>query len=312
MASYAHLKDKVFDGQPLTRFDIGKEGGGAPAEVAWLVEKEMVDPPEFPEVFDRFVETVDTGEVTTLALGWAGFEGEVAAESLLRHAGRFPRLRALHLGYQVDFAYVRQGDVTPVLERFPRLERLDVRGKNGLALRPFRHETLRTLRFESCCLFGHVARALGASDLPALEYLDLWLGVLPDLDAPPEVDANDLAPLLNGERFPALRHLGLENSWITDEFADVVATAPVVARLRSLSLALGTLTDAGVESLLTGQPLTHLQRLDLHHHYLSPAMMDRVPAALPGVDVDLGDHRGEFAGPFDEEAHHFVADGRDF
>ncbi|MEV5826177.1 hypothetical protein AB0L25_11425 [Spirillospora sp. NPDC052242] len=64
-----------------------------------------------------------------------------------------------------------------------------------------------------------------------------------------------------------------------------------VARLESLSLAMGTLTDRGAEALLSGRPLTHLRRLDLRHHFLSEGMAERVRAALPGVDVDLGDRQ---------------------
>jgi hypothetical protein len=32
-----------------------------------------------------------------------------------------------------------------------------------------------------------------------------------------------------------------------------------------------------------------LRRLDLSHHYLSAQTMERLAAALPGVDVDLSD-----------------------
>ncbi|MFV2179968.1 leucine-rich repeat domain-containing protein, partial [Actinomadura sp. LOL_011] len=56
-------------------------------------------------------------------------------------------------------------------------------------------------------------------------------------------------------------------------------------------LAMGTLTDRGAEALLSGQPLTHLRKLDLHHHYMSEPMMERLRAALPGVEVDLDDRR---------------------
>ncbi|WP_308212416.1 hypothetical protein [Actinomadura madurae] len=130
-------------------------------------------------------------------------------------------------------------------------------------------------------------RAVGASDLSNLEHLDLWLG---EDGYGGDSTVADLAPLLSGERLPALRHLGLEDSEIEDEIAAAVAGAPVVARLESLSLAMGILTDQGAEALLSGQPLTHLRRLDLHHHFLSDAMMERVRAALPGVEIDL-DHQ---------------------
>ncbi|MGW0586131.1 STM4015 family protein, partial [Streptomyces sp. NPDC002920] len=129
---------------------------------------------------------------------------------------------------------------------------------------------------------------LAASDLPALEHLDLWLGV--------EwygrtTTVEHLAPILDGSRLPVLRRLGLQNADIQDEVAAAVASAPVVARLTALHLGHGTLSDTGAEALLSGQPLVHLQELDLHHHYLSDAMMERVRQTLEphGVKVDLSE-----------------------
>ncbi|MFD0891882.1 leucine-rich repeat domain-containing protein, partial [Streptosporangium algeriense] len=95
--------------------------------------------------------------------------------------------------------------------------------------------------------------------------------------------------ILSGERLPALRHLGLQDSEIQDEIPAAVASAPSLARLESLALSMGALSDEGAEALLSGQPLTHLKRLDLHHHYLTDPMVDRVRAALPGVEVDLSE-----------------------
>ncbi|OPF79342.1 hypothetical protein VT50_0216825 [Streptomyces antioxidans] len=301
-----------FHGQRLAEFDPDGDVRVPPRAPAWHVSAPVLGPPGFDEVFESFTQTIDTTGVTTLSLGFTDFDGPAAAISLLETAERFPRLRALFLGNEGDFASIEQTDITPVLERFPQLERLDVRGKSGLELRPFDHTALKTLRFESCGLPSDVVRAVAASNLPSLVHLDLWLGVPGGLNEPDVADEFDLEPILSGERLPALRSLGLENSAIQDEIAAAVASAPVVADLRSLSLALGTLTDQGAESLLHGQPLTHLNRLDLHHHYLSDHMMERLRTAHPHTEVDLSQGNGEYHGPFEEEVHNFVADGRDF
>ncbi|BDM70281.1 hypothetical protein HEK616_37680 [Streptomyces nigrescens] len=307
---YGHQRTRQFHGRPVVEFDPDRAVRTDPQGTAWRLDAAISGPPEFPEVFERFVQTVDTTQVTTLILGFTGFDGPAAATHLLDAAERFPRLEALFLGDEPDFFCIYQTDLTPVLERFPLLERLDVRGKQGWELSPFRHAALKTLRCESCCLPSDVMRAVAASDLPGLERLDLWLGV--DDGTGEVADVCDLAPVLSGERLPALRSLGLQNSALQDEIAEEVAEAAVVPRLRSLSLALGTLTDRGAEALLNGQPLDHLERLDLHHHYLSDPMMERLRVAHPTTDVDLGDAQGEFHGPFDDEAYNMVADGRDF
>jgi hypothetical protein len=56
---------------------------------------------------------------------------------------------------------------------------------------------------------------------------------------------------------------------------------------------MGTLTDTGAEALLCGQPLTHLKRLDLRHHFLTEAVADRVRRAFNSArtDVDLPEHQ---------------------
>lgn len=62
--------------------------------------------------------------------------------------------------------------------------------------------------------------------------------------------------------------------------AAALASATVVPQLTSLSLAMGTLSDEGVEALLQGQPLTHLRELDLSFHFIGDEMMLRIWTAL--------------------------------
>jgi hypothetical protein len=207
---------------------------------------------------------------------------------------RMPRLRALFVGDVIDrqaqVSWIHQGDVTPLLVAAPWLEHLQVRGSEGLEFTGVRHESLRRLIFEGGGLPGGVARAIGASDLPALEHLELWLGTEHYGGSATIVD--DLAGVLSGARLPALRRLGLRNAEQADEVAAALASAPVVARLEELDLSLGALSDTGAEALLTGQPLTHLRRLDLAFHFLSDDMAARIDEALPYVDVDTSDRQG--------------------
>ncbi|SDJ55996.1 STM4015 family protein [Nonomuraea jiangxiensis] len=246
------------------------------------------------ECFDWFFEHVDTAKVRAIVIGewgesYAEDSGPIVSR-LAEEAARLPELRHLFLGDissdQAEISWIQQSDVTPLLEAYPGLEVLEVRGGSGLRLRPVRHESLRMLRIESGGLPGEVVRAVGDSDLPALEHLELWLGVS---HYGGDATVDDCAAILSGERLPRLRYLGLQDSEIADELAAAVAGAPVVARLETLSLAMGTLGDEGAEALLSGQPLTHLGMLDLQHHFLSKATAARVRAALPGVEVNLSD-----------------------
>ncbi|GAA4072870.1 STM4015 family protein [Actinomadura miaoliensis] len=274
-----------FAGLPVTDFLHDPRPAGDPGATAWRVRTDYKRP--FEEIFQEFLDTVDTTRVSHLITGYD--ENAAHVPGLLADAaGRLPALRNLFVGDIVfeesEISWIEREDITPLLEAFPGLECLEVRGSQGLQVRPVSSAALRRLRFESGGLPGEVVRGVGACDLPGLEHLDLWLGVE---NYGGDATVADLAPILSGERFPALRHLGLEDAEIADEIAAAVAGAPIVARLESLSLAMGTLTDEGAEALLSGQPLTHLRRLDLHHHFLSDAMMERVRQALPGVEVNL-------------------------
>ncbi len=128
--------------------------------------------------------------------------------------------------------------------------------------------------------------AWGASELPALVHLELWLGRSDDGG---DCEVADPEPILSGARLPRLRRLALRNSEIQDEVAAAAASAPVVARLDVLDLSMGVLSDDGAATLLDGRPLTHLKKLDLHHHFLSEPFQDRIRQALEpaGVEVDL-------------------------
>ncbi|MGP3989349.1 STM4015 family protein [Streptomyces sp. 3N207] len=279
----------------------GEEDLPAAGDVAWRLDCCWETP--FAELWRSFTDRVPSEDVRALIIGpW--WEDEYtglrpALELILADAERFPALRALFLadvtGEECEISWLQLTDVTPVLEAFPLLEEFGVRGGDSqglgeepLSLGPVRHDALRVLRFESGGLPGHVVRAVGACELPALEHLEVWLGVQ---EYGGDATVADLAPLLAQGRFPALRHLGLQNSELQDEIAAAVASAPVVAQLESLSLSMGTLTDTGAEALLRGQPLTHLQRLDLRHHFLSEAVADRVRTAFgsAGTEVDLSD-----------------------
>ncbi|MFJ8622391.1 STM4015 family protein [Kitasatospora sp. NPDC093550] len=269
--------------------------------VAWRINLDYEAEETFTESWQRFLDAVDTERVTAVVIGqWWSDDPESfrePMEAVVAAAGRLPALRALFVGditgEQFEISWIQQCDITPLLTAFPRLAELVVRGasgdwdgKEGLVLEPLRHEALKALRFEAGGLPGSVVRSVAGCDFPALERLELWLGVE---NYGGDATMDDLAPFLDGTRLPALRHLGLQNSELQDDIAADVAHAPVVARLESLSLSMGVLTDQGATALLEGQPLTHLRALDLHHNFLSDAMHQRLREALPGVELDLSE-----------------------
>ncbi|MFE4020146.1 STM4015 family protein [Streptomyces sp. NPDC059101] len=291
-----------FGGLPVFTFP---ESADAPASlpevsaVAWRLSHDPYGDGEessFEELWERFTGAVDLSGVRALIIGQWGEAydntSEIVVSAIVAAKDRFTGLRAVFLGEiaqeEAEISWIQQSDVSPLLTAFPALEVLIVRGGSELEFPVVRHEALRELRLESGGLPAEVVRGVCGSDFPALESLVLWLGV-PEYGGDYEI--GDLAGALSGARFPRLRHLGLQNSEIQDEIAAAVAAAPVVAGLESLDLSMGTLTDTGAEALVTGQPLTHLKKLDLEHHFLTPAMAERVRTTLTqqGVEVVIGE-----------------------
>ncbi|MBZ6084005.1 STM4015 family protein [Streptomyces olivaceus] len=271
--------------------------------VAWRIGYERGTGDErWKDTFERLCAAVDSARIRALIIGIWGdpedTEPDEVVSAFLDARDRLTGLRSVYFGDITDkecrISRIGQTDVTPLIASCPALEEFSVRagesydreGLHPLSFPRLRHDALRRLVVESAGLRGHVLRGVGESELPALEHLELWLGARDDGG---DGEIADLAGILSGDRLPRLRSLALRNSEMQDEVAAAVGAAPVVAGLDVLDLSLGTLTDAGAEALLGGQPLTHLRKLDLHHNYLSEPMRQRVRNALEpaGVEVDL-------------------------
>ena len=226
--------------------------------------------------FDRFVELVDTTRVRAFVVAsWVDIEEDVnepvdavldclvaARESVPGAARAVPRRH--HPGGERDLLDL-PGPGHRSAGSLPRPHGIRGSGFGTAEFPAVRHERLEKLTIQTGGLPAAVVRGVAAADFPALTHLELWLGT-PNYDGDAEIA--DLAPILAGDRLPALRHLGLRNSEIQDDVCAALAAAPVVARLESLDVSLGILTDTGAAALLGGQPLTHLKRLDLHRNYL--------------------------------------------
>jgi len=299
---------KTFAGRKVKEFPPQKELKRDPSEIAWRISD-----PDF-EGGDIFLERLEeltnqpwADQVGALVIGeWgSAYDSGPPMDSLVQAIAKLPSLEAIFLGEmtfeECEISWINHTDITALFEACPRLTTLTVRGAQGLSLKSVRHESLRSLTFQSGGLPADVVRSVGDCELPNLEHLELWLGTD---NYGGDATAEDLAQILAGGRLPALKTLGLRDAEVADMVAVALANAPIVARLEGLDLSLGMLSDAGATALLTGQPLTHLRKLDLHHHYLSEPVMDRIRAELieAGVEVDLSD-----AGDPDEEDERYVA-----
>lgn len=294
----------TFHGLPVFHFAFSHTRHIGPGDIpddvesrAWRVGSVRHDDADGEVMFPVFLDAVDTTRVRALMLGAYSAEeaGTYVAsfqEALREAADRFPALEALFIADLPrsfsEISWIEQHDPGHLLAVFPRLKVLGMRGTSGLAMKPLDHEHLEELVIQSGGMSPHLVQMIGRSTLPALTSLELYLGAS-EYDGGATVE--DLAPILDGTAFPHLRHLGLRDAENADAVAAALAHAPVVAGLETLDLSLGTLGDEGAAALLAGQGLTHLKRLDLHHHYMSDAMIERLREALPDVEVEVSERK---------------------
>lgn len=265
--------------------------------------------PPFLQLLTRFLNDRLAPEQTALVIGaWGqvatGDESESAVQWLSAGRDRLPKLRALFFGdimmEESEISWIKQSDVSPLLAAWPRLEHLRVRGGNGLSLGRLNHDYLTTLIVETGGLPKNVLHELAAARLPALEHLELWLG---DDNYGWDGTVEDLWPLLEPERFPRLRHLGLRDSMIANEVAATIAESRILDQIETLDLSLGTLTDEGVEALLRNPNLLRLKHLDIHHHYvLEPAV-----AKLTSLGLNVDASQRMDVDRHGDEEHRYVA-----
>jgi hypothetical protein len=280
----------TFAGLPVLDY---AEGSSVSADKAWRLRVEYEAEEGWTELFERFLEEPGAASVKAFVVGsWGevatGTNSEPVVEAIVAARERLPRLEALFLGdltfEESEISWINQSDVSPILSAYPALSILRVRGSNGLSLGMLRHASLRTLIVETGGLDASIVRQVASSDLPKLEHLELWLG---DNGYGANWTLEDLAPILDGTRFPRLKTLGLRDSDQADAVAEAVTRSPLLQRIEVLDLSLGTLSDEGARALLASPALKRLKRLDLRHNYLS-AETARALGAL-GIEVDTSE-----------------------
>lgn len=224
-------------------------------------------------------------------VNWDGLEKahtDPLVKPLVAVSDRLPNLKALFLSEltadECEISWIEHGDVSPIFEAFPELEHFQIRGCGSLSLGKPSHSALKRLVIESGGLSAEVVREIAAADLPQLEHLELWLGT-PVYGGDATVE--DIKALFASEGYPQLQHLGLRNCEILDDVVAVLVDSPLIERLRVLDLSLGCLSDKGSEHLSRCPAVAKLEELDIHYHFVSDPMVQRLEAL--GIEIDASD-----------------------
>lgn len=281
-----------------TRPDIGK--------YVYRLALEYDDSRRMPELIDEFLAQVDAAQLDALVIGMWSEPYEASANAviakLVERAAQLPALRALFIGdmtfEECEISWIVQGDYSPLLNAFPQLEELRIRGSNSLAIAPFTHQAMRSFTIECGGLPAEVAEALAQSSMPRLAHLELWLGTDEyGFSGGVDLYRRVLAALWT----PALQYLGLRDAQIADELAQWLAGHEPIRQLDTLDLSLGTIGDLGAWALFQSPYVRDLARLDLTHHYISEDCQAQLKT-LP-IQVVLDDAEQE------DDGYRYVAVG---
>lgn len=238
-----------------------------------------------------FVEEVVIGEVNSGKWSDPHNSSQLYFPVVAEIVAAKPPLRKLVVGEyefpdETEISWTYIGDISPIWKAFPRLESLRVQGGN-IELGSVDAPSLKEATFATGGLPEAAVRSIANAQWPRLERLEIWFG---DEMYGAGSTLADIRPILEGTSLPALKHLGLRNCMWTDEIAGVIGKSPIVKRLRSLDLSMGTLSDEGVSSLVQdGASLRHLEALDVSQSYLTEDAI----RSLAGVvrTVESGDQR---------------------
>lgn len=177
--------------------------------------------------------------------------------------------------------------VTPILQALPRLEVLKIRGNShyryggeALIFNPsIKHDNLKALTIQSGGLSREAITQLCQLELPALEYLELWLG---SYEYGGTSSIEYIMPIISG-KFSKLKYLGMRNSEYSDEIAFALIDSPIIENLIELDFSMGTLTDEGAEALLNCPSINQLDTLNISENYLTNEMLEQ----LNQLDIEV-------------------------
>jgi Leucine Rich repeat len=304
MGIYQHTE--IFQGKPVTNYDKSI-GIADPTGTVYRLWSNYDTEDKTLALLEHFLTDQNAKKVTNLIIGIWNYESESnqpLVELLTSNANKLPNLSALFLGdiieEEAQISWIVQSDLSAMLQAYPQLEYLQVKGNDGLSFGEMKLDRLKTLIIETGGLSLSVAQEVFQAQLPALEHLELWLGT-PDYGG--DITPEDLAPLLDGSLFPQLKYLGLRDSEIADQIAAAVANAPIVQRLKTLDLSLGNVGDIGAMALLDSPLIQHLEKLDLHHHYITEELTNKLTKL--SIIVDVSDRQE--ANVYDGEEHRYIA-----
>ncbi|MFN6460998.1 MAG: STM4015 family protein [Nostoc sp. DedVER02] len=237
---------------------------------------------DLPSKFSRLLQEPNVDKLEALVFGlWEEEAHESNSsgiiEALVEAKQYLTNLKAVFIGDiigdECEISWIQQSDISPILQAYPKLEILQVRGGDRLQFSPpIRHNHLKALIVETGGLSRDTVAQICQMNLPALEHLELWFG---SEDYGGNCWIEDLNPIIIEEKFPNLNYLGLRNSQFSDEIVNAIVGSATLDSISVLDLSMGTLSDAGAEELLNCPAINYLDILNVSENFLSQEIIEK-------------------------------------
>ena len=261
------------------------EDGKGPAT---LVEDLLKDP-EFPQVTDLIIGSWGNA--------WEE-DCQTILDGIVDNKEKFSHVEKLFLGdmdyEECEVSWIMQGDYGKLWTAMPQLKELTIKGSMDLRLGDVRHENLESLTIICGGLPVSVIEEIQKAKLPNLKKLVLYIGID---NYGFDGNGETIRTFLEKSDFPSLEYLGIEDSEIQDELTEIVLKSKYMGQIHTLDLANGTLTDKGGAMLLETLPsYPNIKTLDVHYHYMSEEMEEKLKALPIEVDTSESNEPEEYRG----------------
>ena len=295
-----------FAAKKIVNWEIGDKIENT-AETAYRISVGYDDDMSWADKFHKFLNDENSRQLEALVVGgWGemstGTASTEVVDAIVAASDRLPKLNAIFVAEvtyeECEISWIVQSDLSPLLLAFPALTHFGARGGAELSLGALRHEKLESLCIETGGLDRRVLQQIAKSSLPNLKHLEIWLGTT---DYGANFAIQDIEPIVQASKFPKLEYLGLRDSDMADAIAELLAKSDIIKQIRVLDLSLGTLGDEGAEHLLNCPKITQLKKLDIHYHYCSDAIVNKLKQL--GIEIDATEGQG------DEEEDRYVSVG---
>lgn len=220
---------------------------------------------------DKLLSLIDkpnVNQIEALVFGTAHYGKWIKPfDFLMNFHDALPNLEAIFLGdfnqedmYSGRMAGFSEGNLSLVLSKYPKLQLLQIRDGSDYVFSEYRHEKIKALRIEMSSNCHQCLNGINKLDLPALEYLELWINAPVNQN---NLLMNALNMMFDGSKFPKLKYLGIKNCKFADDVAMSIARSPLMERLIELDLSLGNLSSKGLAALLSSNFINELDVLNV-------------------------------------------------